>query len=97
LGKGEERLISAVEAGQMLLAIAIAKSDDNDGQVQEVLQSAYESGALRGRKLFTVRRLIEKRRHLGKSYQRRGSGRRPPRLSSATLVRAYNREIVDVL
>jgi ParB family chromosome partitioning protein len=94
LAKGEHRLISAVETGRIPLAtaIAIVKAGDDDGQIQEVLQAAYESGVLRGKKLITARRLVEKRRHLGKSFERAG-GPSPPRLSSSALVRAYNQEV----
>lgn len=95
LNKGEGRLINAVEAGRIPLgtAIEIAKADGDDGRIQDVLQTAYESGALRGKKLTTVRRLMEKRRSLGKSMERRGGRSQRPKLSSAALVRAYNHEV----
>jgi len=95
LNKGEGRLINAVEAGRIPLgtAIEIAKADSDDGRIQDVLQAAYESGQLRGKKLITVRRLMEKRRSLGKSTERRGSRGASSKLSSTALVRAYNHEV----
>ena len=96
LEKGEERLISAVEAGRVPIATAIeiVRAGDDDAQIQAVMQSAYESGALRGKKLLTVRKLIEKRRLLGKAHQKGGQGRHITRqVSSSSLIRAYNQEV----
>ena len=96
LEKGEERLISAVESGRVPIATAIEiiRAGDDDAQVQAVMQSAYESGALRGKKLLTVRKLIEKRRLLGKAHQKGGHSRNPTRqVSSSYLIRAYNQEV----
>jgi ParB family chromosome partitioning protein len=64
---------------------------DEDG-VQRILCDAYEGKTLRGRKLQTVRRLIEQRRIRGK---RLTQGNRKPgqHISSAeALVRVYRRE-----
>jgi ParB family chromosome partitioning protein len=96
LEKGEERLISAVDAGRVPIATAIeiVRAGDDDAQIQAVMQSAYESGALRGKKLLTVRKLIEKRRLLGKAHQKGGHSRNPTRqVSSSYLIRAYNQEV----
>jgi len=96
LEKGEQRLVTAVEAGRVPLAvaIAIAKAGSDDSQVQEVMQSAYESGEIRGRKVLAVKRLIELRRRLGKGYEHNGrAGGGAHKLSSHALVRAYNREV----
>lgn len=65
LNKGETRLINAVELGRMPLATAVAISKAQSGDEQQILQEAYESGALRGKKLLTARKLIEKRRVFG--------------------------------
>jgi ParB family chromosome partitioning protein len=94
--KGEQRLVTAVEAGRIPLktAIAIAKAGNNDGATQEVMQAAYESGELRGKKILTVKRLIEERRRVGKGYEHKGAGRKTGQaLTSSALVRAYNREV----
>jgi ParB family chromosome partitioning protein len=97
LGKGEERLVAAVEAGRMPLstAIDIVKAEGDDARIQTVLHDAYESGALRVKKLLTVRRLIEQRRALGKMEGRPVPGKHKGgvQLSSTLLVRAYNQEV----
>ena len=95
LTKGEERLIVAVESGRVPLAtaIAIVRTDGDDAGMQAVLQEAYENGELRGKKMMTVRRLIEQRRNLGISYDRRASGAGGYKLSSVAMVRAYNQEV----
>jgi ParB family chromosome partitioning protein len=59
-----------------------------------VLQAAYESGELRGRKLLAARRLIEVRGLYGKASGRTGMVRpKGARVSSTILVRAYNKEV----
>lgn len=70
LNQGEERLLSAVEAGHVPLsnAIKIASSPD---QEQEALQELYEGG-LRGKGFLMTQKLVEKRRNLGKGM--RGGG-----------------------
>ena len=47
--QGEERLVSAVETGQMSLALAITIASFPDDE-QRALQEAYESGELRGKR-----------------------------------------------
>lgn len=95
LGKGEERLVNAVEIGILPLnmAIEIAKSDDEE--VQRALTQAYAEKKLRGRKLVAVRRLIEQRRRRGKhlsgpTYGRRDGAKRP--LTSDSMIRIYRQE-----
>lgn len=92
LDQGEDRLITAVEAGRVPLHVAVNIASSADGQFQEVLQASYESGQLRDRKLLTARRIIEKRQLLGKNFGKRLT-RSGPRLSSSALVRAYNQEV----
>jgi ParB family chromosome partitioning protein len=76
LEKGEERLVTAVEAGILPLnmAIEIARSSDED--VQHALTQAYTEKKLRGKKLVAVRRLIEQRRRRGKQIHDSRFGRR---------------------
>jgi ParB family chromosome partitioning protein len=95
LGKGEERLVQAVEIGILPLnmAIEIAKSDDDE--VQRALTQAYTEKKLRGRKLVAVRRLIDQRRRRGKhlhgqSFGRRDGAKRP--LTSESMIRVYRQE-----
>lgn len=67
LKDGEERLIQAVEKGQLPITVAITISRSDDKAIQKALAEAYESNDLRGKQLLTARRLIEKRRLNGKS------------------------------
>jgi ParB family chromosome partitioning protein len=94
LERGEERLLTAVEDNRIPITTAIAIANTDDSAVQDVLQRAYESGALRGRKLLAARRVIENRTMLGKGYGKR-TGRKGSSkpISSALLVRAYNKEV----
>ncbi len=95
LESGEERLVTAVEAGILPLnmAIEIAKASDED--VQRALTQAYTEKKLRGKKLVAVRRLIEQRRRRGKhvddsSFGRRDASKRP--LTSESIIRVYRQE-----
>lgn len=95
LERGEERLVSAVEAGliPLSLAIEIARSDDEGAQ--RALTQAYTEKKLRGKKLVAVRRLLQQRqnrgRHVSESpFGRRDGSRRP--LTSEALVRVYRQE-----
>lgn len=95
LEKGEERLVTAVEAGLLPLnmAIEIAKSSDED--VQLALTQAYTEKKLRGKKLVAVRRIIEQRRRRGKHmkdsrFGRRDGNKRP--LTSESIIRVYRQE-----
>lgn len=91
LRQGEERLIAAVEKGwlSIKLAIDIARSKDSD--VQQAMMDAYESGLLKGEQLMKVRRLVDKRRSLGKQY-----GQLPARTDKTTpqkLLNTYQKEV----
>src|SRR3984957_4783669 len=95
LANGEERLVSAVEAGILPLnmAIEIAKSSDED--VQRALTQAYTEKKLRGKKLVAVRRIIELRRRSGKHihnsrFGRRDGAKRP--LTGESIIRVYRQE-----
>lgn len=90
----EERLLVAVEGGRVPLNVAmtIAKAGSDDAAIQTALQEAYESGKLRGSQLIHVRRVIERRRTLGRSVARRPA-RKPTTVTSISLVRTYQREV----
>ena len=89
--RGEERLVMAVERGQIPVSVAvtIAVSDDHD--VQRALTEAYESNDLRGKRLLAARRLIEKRQTDGKSL-RSGPKRAKSAVSGKKLLQAYQAE-----
>jgi ParB family transcriptional regulator, chromosome partitioning protein len=92
LNHGEERLLLAVEKGRIPLSVAMEIATADEAGVQRILCDAYEGKTLRGRKLQTVRRLIEQRRVHGKRFRtemRKGQ----ERISSAdALVDVYRRE-----
>ena len=94
LHQGEERLVIAVEKGQIPLnaALSIVGAGDSDEAVQTALQEAYESGRLRGRQLIDARRIIERRKTLGRSSAR-NMPRKVADVTTSSLVRTYQREV----
>ncbi|MDR6484605.1 plasmid partitioning protein RepB C-terminal domain-containing protein [Paraburkholderia terricola] len=95
LDHGEERLMAAVEAGTIPIAIAMHIARANDAAVQSALVDAYEDGTLKGRQLAVVRRLLERRRRSGgKSLPvpKGPAGPRPRALAPEQLRRLYMRE-----
>ena len=66
MDKGEERLLAAVESGQVAVNVALAIADKADGDVQAFLAEFYQMG-IRGGKLMRVKRLIENRERWGKA------------------------------
>lgn len=94
LRHGEERLLVAVQKGRIPLnaALAIVGAGDDDKAVQVALQDAYESGKLRGKQLLEARRVIERRETLGRSVAR-GTPRKRADVTTASLVRTYQREV----
>lgn len=68
LDKGEERLLVAVEKRKIPLSVAMQISESDETGIQQALCDAYEDKTLRGRKLLTVRRIIEQRNANGKRF-----------------------------
>ena len=92
LEEGEERLLTAVESGQIPVSVAIDIAEADEEGAQEALAQAYQDGLLRGKKLLIAKRLVEQRQRRGKSAYPRGTGAARSRISSEALVRAYERE-----
>ena len=93
LKNGEERLIYAVEKGRIPLSVAMQIANADEDGIQQALCQAYEEKTLRGRKLLTVRRIIELRKANGK-HSNPGVRRRNDRVQSAdSLVRVYRQEV----
>lgn len=92
LAKGEERLLQAVEKGQLPLYIAITIATSDDKSVQRALQEAYERNDLRGKSLLSARRLIESRRTRGKKP--RGAARKTTnaQVSTEDLLKTFQNE-----
>jgi ParB family chromosome partitioning protein len=94
LDRGEERLLLAVEKGQLPVSIAITIATSDDKTVQRVLQEAYERNDLRGKALLRARRLIESRRARGKKPR---GGPRQPRgrpVSTEALLKTFQLETI---
>lgn len=93
LEHGEERLLVAVESGRIPLnaAITIAGAG-NDTELQTALQEAYESGKLRGNQLIQARRIIDRRRTLGRSIAH-SMPRKRSDVTSTSLIRTYQNEV----
>jgi ParB family chromosome partitioning protein len=92
LAKGEERLLGAVEKGQIPISVAITIAGSNDAAVQKALAEAYEKKELRGKALLKARRLIEERRTRGKELHRGVRSRSNGEVSSEQLLKAYREE-----
>jgi ParB family chromosome partitioning protein len=92
LEAGEERLLAAVETGQIPISVAIDIAEADEEGVQEALAQAYQEGLLRGKKLLVARRLVEQRLRRGKAIRREQPTAARSRMSSGALVRAYEKE-----
>lgn len=94
LAKGEEKLLRAVEKGQIPVNVAMTIASSDDKSIQRALTEAYESHDLRGKALLRARRLIENRRSRGKRLR---NGQRSAPASPVTvdsLLRTYQQETV---
>lgn len=92
LAKGEERLLGAVEKGQIPVSVAIIIAGSNDAAVQKALAEAYEKKELRGKALMTARRIIEERRSRGKELHRGVRVRSTGTVSTEQLLKVYREE-----
>lgn len=92
LARGEDRLVQAVEKGQLPVSIAVTIATADDQAVQRALEEAYERHDLRGRALLRARRLIESRRARGKTP--RGGPRKPEDrpVSAEALLKTFQQE-----
>ena len=87
---GEERLITAVERGDLPISAAIEIAATDDVAMQKSLQEAYDSGQLRGKSLLKTRRIIEERRARGKGMRTGSKDKKST--SPHDLVRALRKE-----
>jgi ParB family chromosome partitioning protein len=91
MARGEERLLSAVEAGHMPIALAIKIAESPDDE-QRALHEAYESKLLRGNRLLYAKRLIDR----GKDYsidRQRNASRQVKPVSAQDVVKVYQQEV----
>jgi ParB family chromosome partitioning protein len=92
LKKGEERLVQAVEKGQIPLSVAVTIATSDDHAIQKALTEAYEKNTLRGRRLLAVRKLAERRKTNGKAIRGGSREHLGGEVSSETLLRTYREE-----
>jgi ParB family chromosome partitioning protein len=94
LERGEVRLVAAVEAGLIPVAMATEIAQAKSEEAQTILMEAYESGKIRGKKLAAVRRLLDLRLRNKKGAKDQSLGRRSStkRLTADDLLRVYQRE-----
>ncbi len=91
LDSGEERLLRAVDAGQIPVSVAIDIAAGGQSELRNILQQAYEQNLLRGRKLVAAKRLLEQRRLKGKGLSNKRQ-RRPEQFTLADLLRTYEED-----
>jgi ParB family chromosome partitioning protein len=92
IDNGEERLIGAVERGEIPIAVAIEIASSDDAAIQESLAEAYTTKQLRGKALLAARRLVEERRAIGKTMRTSGRKERP-KVTAEEVVKTYRKEI----
>jgi ParB family chromosome partitioning protein len=87
LRKGEDRLVTHVEAGTLPISVAVKIAGASSKDVQKALNDAYESGDLRGGKFLAVQALIARR-----FAKNRDVADEPRKVSSKDMVREYEKE-----
>lgn len=96
LNRGEERLLQAVESGQLPLSVAVSIADSPNDE-QKALQEAYENKQLRGSKLKMAKKLLETRKQRGKSLKHNqrsgGKNKNPGAISSQDVLKIYQKEV----
>ena len=94
LERGEERLVAAVESGLIPVSFAIDIARADHAEVQDVLMDAYAAGQIKGKKLSSVRRLLDQRVKRSKAVPDPGLGLKHPgrKFSAKDLMRIYERE-----
>lgn len=91
LNKGEDRLLRAVEKGEIPISIAVTIASSDDAEVQQALKQAYEQNSLRGKDLLRARRLIDQRKTKGKGLRKK-NGVSPNVADSQKLLETYRKE-----
>ncbi|QCL96593.1 plasmid partitioning protein RepB C-terminal domain-containing protein [Agrobacterium tumefaciens] len=92
LRAGEERLITAVEKGWLPLSLAVEIARSSEADVQIAMMEAYEAGTLKGDQLLKVRRLIDKRKAFGQTYQKMLPRTDKP-MTAARLAQTFQEEV----
>ena len=90
IDNGEDRLIRAVDSGQIPIAVAVEIATSDDASMQRSLIEAYTTGKLRGKALLVARRLVEERRSRGKPGT--SASRPKSKCTPEKLLRAYEKD-----
>jgi ParB family chromosome partitioning protein len=90
IDNGEDRLIRAVDSGQIPIAVAVEIATSDDASMQKSLVEAYTTGKLRGKALLVARRLVEERRTPGKPGT--SAPRSKLKCTPDKLLRAYEKD-----
>lgn len=97
LDHGEQRLLTAVEAGTMPITVAVIIANSPNASIQQTLQDAYDNKLLRGKKLIDAKRLLESRQRFGKATRGGHGGRSRNRdsenISANEVLRIYEKEV----
>jgi ParB family chromosome partitioning protein len=97
LEQGEQRLLAAVEAGNMPITVAVTIAKSPNDSIQQALQDAYDNNLLRGRKLLEAKKLLELRKRFGKASGGGGYGRHRNRdsehVSAREVLKIYEKEV----
>ncbi|MGI0523994.1 plasmid partitioning protein RepB C-terminal domain-containing protein [Rhizobium giardinii] len=91
--KGEERLLRAVDSGQIPFSVALEIAEAEDHDIQAALQSAYEKKLLRGKKLMIAKRIVEMRRRRGRTLKYGTTKSKPRPISSEALLKAFQDDV----
>ena len=94
LEQGEERLVSAVESGLIPLSLAIDIARAETVDVQNLLMDAYQGGKVKGKKLATIRRVLDQRERRRRKLPDSGFGslRATRKITPVDLMKVYQRE-----
>ncbi|WOE42078.1 ParB/RepB/Spo0J family partition protein [Acinetobacter chinensis] len=94
LKNGEERLLYAVEQKKIPLSIAlkITTTANNNVEMREALQDAYESGELKGHQLLQAKKVLERRQLVGKNLCHTPHSK-TNKISAHDVVKTYQKEV----
>ncbi|WP_368911883.1 plasmid partitioning protein RepB C-terminal domain-containing protein [Taklimakanibacter deserti] len=93
LSRGEERLVSAVEAGIIPLSLAVDIAKAETDEAQNILIDAHAAGKLRGKKLTAIRKILDQRLKRSRTLRKDARGARASRrVTTQDLMRVYQRE-----
>jgi ParB family chromosome partitioning protein len=91
IDKGEEFLVSSVEAGRIPLSVAVEIATGNNHEISRALSEAYETGDLRGARISAARRVITQRLEMQRLQGKTPEPRR--KLTGEALVQEYKQKI----